>query len=99
MRIAIAGYGVEGRVNYTYFSREFPDAEVVIVDERERLDEVPEGTQALLGEGVFSQLDDFDMVIRTASLAPTMPPTSSPIWRRPPWAQGGERSFPLYRLS
>lgn len=80
MRIAIAGYGVEGRVNYTYSSREFPDAEVVIVDERERLDEVPEGTQALLGEGVFSQLDDFDMVVRTAGLAPRKIQTNGTVW-------------------
>ena len=80
MRIAIAGYGVEGRANYTYFSREFPDAEVVVVDEREQLDEVPEGAQTLLGEGVFSRLDDFDMVVRTAGLAPRKIQTNGTVW-------------------
>ena len=80
MRIAIAGYGVEGRANYTYFSREFPDAEVVVVDEREQLDEVPEGAQTLLGEGVFSRLDNFDMVVRTAGLTPRKVRTDGKVW-------------------
>ena len=80
MRIAIAGYGVEGRANYTYFSREFPDAEVVVVDEREQLDEVPEGAQTLLGEGVFSRLDNFDMVVRTAGLIPRKIRADGKVW-------------------
>ncbi|NCU29953.1 UDP-N-acetylmuramoyl-L-alanine--D-glutamate ligase, partial [Candidatus Saccharibacteria bacterium] len=70
MRIAIAGYGVEGRANYAYFSRRYPGAEVVIVDERGALSDEPEGVETLLGEGAFENLQGFDIVVRTAGLPP-----------------------------
>ena len=70
MRIAIAGYGVEGRTNYAYFSQKYPGAEVVIVDERGALSDAPEGVETLLGEGAFENLQGFDMVVRTAGLPP-----------------------------
>lgn len=63
MRIAIAGFGAEGRSNYTYFRRMFPDAELVIVDESGSLDSLPSGADVILGDNVFSQLSSFDMVV------------------------------------
>ncbi len=78
MRIAIAGFGIEGRVNYDYWN--VAGNEVTIVDERPALDELPAGAMTLLGEGVFSRLDDFDMVIRTASLNPRKITTQGRIW-------------------
>lgn len=80
MRIAIAGYGVEGWSNYEYFRRVAPDSDVVIVDERTQLDGVPEGAQTLLGAGVFGQLDDFELVVRTAGLAPRKIATDGRVW-------------------
>lgn len=80
MRIAIAGYGVEGRVNYNYFQNNYPESQVVIVDERTELDDVPTDVEALLGEGAFERLQDFDMVVRTAGLAPGKIKTSGKIW-------------------
>lgn len=80
MKIAIAGYGVEGRVNYSYFSGAYPDAEVVIVDERAETSDMPEGAKSMLGEGVFNDLDGFDLVVRTAGLAPRKLKTSGKIW-------------------
>ena len=79
MRIAIAGYGIEGRANYDYWNT--PDNELVIVDEREvPADELPLDANTMTGEGVFEKLEGFDMVVRTASLAPRRINTDGKIW-------------------
>lgn len=78
MKIAIAGYGIEGKANYEYWNT--PDNQLTIVDERETIDDVPAGAETILGEGAFSKLADFDMVIRTASLRPDKIVTSGKIW-------------------
>ena len=49
MKIAIVGYGVEGRSNYRYYRAKYPEAEIVIFDERAQLDDTPEGAQLVLG--------------------------------------------------
>lgn len=77
MKIAIAGYGLEGRSNYEYF---LDKGELTIVDERESLDNLPEGAKTILGKSAFQKLTDFDMVVRTASLAPAKIKTSGKIW-------------------
>ncbi len=79
MKIAIAGYGIEGKQNYQYFTQKYPDANIVIADERAVTD-APDGVDVLSGEGVFGQLDDFDMVVRTAGLAPRKITTNGKIW-------------------
>ena len=78
MNIAIAGYAVEGEASYKYWNT--PGNSVTIVDERPILDSAPEDAQVLLGEGVFSTLDSFDMVIRSAGLAPRKIVTDGKIW-------------------
>lgn len=78
MNIAIAGYGVEGEANYRYF-RHLGD--VTIVDERSTPKaELPQGAPTLLGPGVFERLQGFDMVVRTAGLAPRKIATDGKIW-------------------
>lgn len=79
MRIAIAGYGAEGKSNYAYWNT--PDNEVVIVDERD-IDarELPVDASVITGEGAFSRLEGFDKVIRTAGLAPHKIQTDGKIW-------------------
>jgi len=78
MRIAIAGYGVEGEANCRYFQRL---GEVVIVDERaEPKGTLPAGVPTMLGEGVFGRLNGFDMVVRTAGLSPRKIMTDGKIW-------------------
>ena len=78
MKIAIAGYGVEGAANYRYF-RSLGD--VTIVDENDAPNRpLPEGAATILGAGVFSKLQDFDMVVRTAGLAPRKISTNGTIW-------------------
>jgi UDP-N-acetylmuramoylalanine--D-glutamate ligase len=77
MKIAIAGYGLEGKSNYDYFKSL---GEVTIVDEREVVTDLPEGVPTLLGEEAFSRLDDFDLVVRTAGLSPHKIQTSGKVW-------------------
>lgn len=80
MKVAIAGYGVEGRENYAYWAKDSANT-LTIVDERPAADVVyPEGAATLLGEDVFSRLDGFDLVIRTAGLAPRKIKTDGKVW-------------------
>lgn len=81
MKIAIAGFGVEGQSNYAYWAKD-PNNELTIVDERspEDIPNLPDGVMLLTGENVFSQLHDFDMVIRTAGLAPHKITTNGTVW-------------------
>lgn len=81
MKIAIAGYGAEGRANYAYWAAKEPAADITIVNQTE-LDPatVPDGASVMTGPDVFSQLDGFDMVIRTPSLAPSRIHTNGQIW-------------------
>lgn len=80
MKIAIAGYGVEGKTNYEYWSQD-PDNDITIVDESETPTFAPpEGVPTILGPDAFSRLDGFDLVIRTAGLAPRKIKTDGKIW-------------------
>lgn len=79
MKIAIAGFGAEGKANYAYWNT--PENEVVIVDEREIPEsELPLDASVITGEGAFSRLGGFDIVIRTAGLAPRKITTDGKIW-------------------
>lgn len=77
MKVAIAGFGQEGRVSYDYWNT--PENEVVIVDEREQL-EAPAGAKTLLGPGAFGQLQDFDVVVRAPGVRPDKIVTGGKIW-------------------
>ena len=77
MKNAIAGYGLEGKSNYDYFAA--GNDQVVIVDEREVTD-APVDASVITGEGAFEKLDGFDMVVRTAGLAPRKIKTDGKIW-------------------
>ncbi|HEU0266350.1 MAG TPA: UDP-N-acetylmuramoyl-L-alanine--D-glutamate ligase [Candidatus Saccharimonadaceae bacterium] len=76
-QIAIAGYGIEGRANYLYFRDK---GDVTIVDERPQLTDVPPGVPTITGDGVFSRLQDFDLVVRTAGLKPAKIVTNGKVW-------------------
>lgn len=79
MKIAIAGYGAEGRSNFTYFSQ-LGGHSLTIADERPDIPDLPAGIPTILGEGAFSKLQDFDVVIRTAGLNPRKIVTKGRIW-------------------
>lgn len=77
MKIAIAGYGAEGKSNYNYFARQ--DHDVVIVDER-AITDAPVDASVITGQDAFSRLNGFDMVVRTAGLAPHKITTDGVVW-------------------
>ncbi len=80
MKIAIAGYGLEGEENYRYWAAQ-GGHDITIVDEQETPSrELPEGVPTMLGPGVFEKLQGFDLVIRTAGLAPYKIKTDGKIW-------------------
>ncbi len=79
-QVAIAGYAVEGKVNYAYWAQQ-PDVEITIADQRQiPADELPEGVKTILGPDAFTKLQDFDLVVRTASLPPRNITTNGVIW-------------------
>ena len=79
MKIAIAGYGIEGESNYQYWNKDGND--VVIVDEKEQpTTPIPDGATTMLGSGVFERLGEFDLVIRTAGLSPAKVKTTGKVW-------------------
>lgn len=78
MKIAIAGYGLEGKASFSYWNK--PKHELTIVDERESIDDLPEGVPTMLGADAFAKLGGFDFVIRTAGLAPSKIVTDGKVW-------------------
>lgn len=78
MKIAIAGYGLEGKVNYEYYAHQGHD--VTIADERGSLDDLPKGVSTILGKGALQQLSGFDMVVRTPGIATKKIHTDGKIW-------------------
>jgi len=79
MKIAIAGYGLEGKSNYQYWSSNLEN-KITIVDEKPLGNDLPQSVFKITGENAFEQLQDFDLVVRTAGLAPRKIKTNGKIW-------------------
>lgn len=77
MKIAIAGYGVEGQASYRYWNT--ADNQVVIVDEREPVD-APVDASVITGDDPYSRLTGYDLVIRTPGLSPRKIVTDGTVW-------------------
>lgn len=79
MKIAIAGYGIEGEQNYEYWNT--PENDITILDEKDIPDKpLPEGARAILGEGAYNDLSKYDMVVRTAGLSPRKVSSAKRVW-------------------
>ncbi len=78
MKIAIAGYGLEGQASYTYYAAN-PDNQITIADENP--DFVgPEGVPTIIGQDAFSKLADFDLVLRSPPVNAHKISTNGKIW-------------------
>lgn len=79
MKIAIAGYGLEGEQSYRYWSRLGDD--VTILDEKPTLGLAPPSeANVILGPDALSNLNIYDMVVRTASMPPGKLHGAKKIW-------------------
>lgn len=78
MKIAIAGYGTEGESNYRYWNT--PENQVVIIDEQQPSHVPPVDASLIVGEDAYSRLEGYDLVVRTAGLAPRKIKTDGKIW-------------------
>ena len=79
MKIAIAGYGIEGESSYKYWSKDSQN-DIVIVNEGQPKCDFPIGASVINSEDAFSHLQGFDIVMRTAGLAPRKIKTDGKIW-------------------
>ena len=67
MRIAILGWGSQGKSAYEYWNK--PGNQITVCDRNESL-ELPEDCGSQLGEHYLEKLDLFDLLIRTPALHP-----------------------------
>lgn len=79
MNIAIAGFGIEGEASYRYWSSD-PANHITIYNENQPDAETPENANIVIGENAFSKMNGYDLVIRTAGLAPSKIKTDGKIW-------------------
>ncbi|MFO0970814.1 MAG: UDP-N-acetylmuramoyl-L-alanine--D-glutamate ligase [Candidatus Saccharimonadales bacterium] len=78
MKVAIAGYGVEGEASCQYWLDK--GAEVTVFDEKMPSHPLPGGVDSVIGTDAFERLEGYDMVIRTASLRPDKIKTDGKVW-------------------
>ncbi|HSX46099.1 MAG TPA: UDP-N-acetylmuramoyl-L-alanine--D-glutamate ligase [Candidatus Saccharimonadia bacterium] len=67
MKIALLGFDVEGRSSFEYFKSQ--GHELTVRDQNPQV-EMPDGVESVLGENYLDDLDQFDLLVRTAGLQP-----------------------------
>lgn len=67
MKIAILGYGLQGRAAYEYWRE---GNEITVCDANEQL-ELPDGVAGKLGNAYLQGLDRFDLIVRSPSIHPS----------------------------
>jgi UDP-N-acetylmuramoylalanine--D-glutamate ligase len=66
MRIAIIGFGIQGKSSYDYWRN---GNQITICDEQE-VDSPPKGVELRIGRDYLKNLDEFDLIVRTPKLNP-----------------------------
>ena len=79
MKIAIAGYGIEGQASFRHYAAD-ENNDITVVDQRYPNEEIPAGTKTIIGEDAFSNLIGFELVVRTPALPPSAIKTDGKIW-------------------
>src|SRR5215469_11257689 len=67
MRVAIVGFGTEGKASCAYYLAK--GDEVTVCDQNSELS-APEGASTQLGVDYLKDLDRFDVIVRTAGMHP-----------------------------
>lgn len=78
MKIALAGFGQEGKASYEYWNR--GDNIFTIVSETDTIDEVPHGIATITGSDAFTKLSQFDLIIRSPGVNPRKLPYGDKVW-------------------
>jgi UDP-N-acetylmuramoylalanine--D-glutamate ligase len=69
MNVAIVGFGVEGKSALAYWKK--LGAQITVCDQEQSIaSEIPEGITSQLGLGYAQNLDQFDLIIRSAGINP-----------------------------
>ena len=76
MKVAILGFGIQGRSNYRYYKD--LGAQITICDQNEDLTELPAAVKTQLGENYLQNLSRFDVLVRTSSLKPRLIQAANP---------------------
>lgn len=69
MKVAIVGFGVEGRSSYDYFVAQGADVTIFDQSPTPKMT-LPPGAKLISGPDAFTQLTDFDVVMRVPTVAP-----------------------------
>ncbi|HUD07054.1 MAG TPA: UDP-N-acetylmuramoyl-L-alanine--D-glutamate ligase [Candidatus Saccharimonadales bacterium] len=67
MKIAILGYALEGEASLKYFSK--PSNEITVCD-KDKDKQIPAGVPSRLGPKYLTNLNEFDLLVRTAGMNP-----------------------------
>lgn len=69
MKIAILGFDIEGKASYEYFKAQGAEVEIRDQDSAKTL---PENARAVLGPEYLDDLDQFDLLVRTPGMHPSL---------------------------
>ena len=75
MKIAIVGYGLQGKAAYEYWNK--PENEITICDHNE-LQDLPQDAKTSFGTGYLDELENFDLIVRSPAVHPSALLASNP---------------------
>lgn len=78
MKVALAGFGQEGKASYDYWNRD--GNELTLASEADAINDAPEGVATITGPDAFTKLGEFDRIIRTPGVNPHKLPYGDKVW-------------------